>query len=119
VLGRARPNLSGYAFDFSPGFTGLILRDARGGFGFPSGEAATAGALAASLSRFFPRVAPAFWTLAILAAGARWIPGMHYFSDVVAGVMLGGFIGGRANAGACARTAEPDAPPAQATVEAA
>ena len=56
---------------------------------FPSGHAAVAFGLAASLSWYFPAGRPAFIALAILASLQRLFSGAHYLSDICIGAALG------------------------------
>lgn len=56
---------------------------------FPSGHAAVATGLAASLCWFYPRSRPAFVSLAILASLQRISTSSHYLSDVCFGAALG------------------------------
>ena len=56
---------------------------------FPSGHAAVAFGLAASLSWYFPAGRPAFIALAILASLQRLFSGAHYLSDLCIGAGLG------------------------------
>ena len=56
---------------------------------FPSGHAAVAFGLAASLSWYFPAGRPAFIALAILASLQRLFSGAHYLSDICIGAGLG------------------------------
>jgi membrane-associated phospholipid phosphatase len=56
---------------------------------FPSGHAAVAAGLAASLSWFFPNGKPVFIGLAILASLQRVASDAHYISDIFIGAALG------------------------------
>ena len=56
---------------------------------FPSGHAAVAAGLAASLSWFFPNGKPVFIGLAILASLQRVASSAHYLSDILIGAALG------------------------------
>ena len=56
---------------------------------FPSGHAAVAAGLAASLSWFFPNGKPVFICLAILASLQRVATDAHYISDIFIGAALG------------------------------
>jgi len=56
---------------------------------FPSGEAATAFALAWIVAQFLPRWRAALLVIAALTASARLINGAHYPSDIAAGAVLG------------------------------
>jgi len=56
---------------------------------FPSGEATAAFALATALSACWPKAAWLWYLLATLVGVARIVHGSHFFSDVVAGGLLG------------------------------
>ena len=58
-------------------------------FSFPSGHTITAFAVAGSLSHFYPEAAPGLYSCACSIALSRILPGMHFVSDVPAGVVLG------------------------------
>lgn len=62
-------------------------------FGFPSGHATTAFALAGALSRAFPAAAPFFFLLAVLAGVARLYERSHFVIDVLGGGLLGSLVG--------------------------
>ena len=86
AIGRARPDHGESEWTFVQPFSGMT---GSAPTAFPSGEAATAFALALVLARCFPRLRVAFYTIAVLVAAARFVNGMHYLSDVLAGGMLG------------------------------
>lgn len=86
AIGRLRPNRADSHLAFTRPVVGVFERAA---VSFPSGEAATAFALAYVLTRLFPRWQWAFLTLAVLTAGARLVNGAHYLSDVAAGAIVG------------------------------
>jgi len=76
---------------------GLHLRETIGGFGYPSGHATMAFAVAAALHPAVParwRWAP--WTVAAGAAAARMHVGVHWPADVVGGAALGTAVGAAA-----------------------
>jgi undecaprenyl-diphosphatase len=58
-------------------------------FSFPSGHTITAFAIAVSLSRFYPDLAPGLLFCAISVAASRIVLGMHFLSDVLAGAAIG------------------------------
>jgi membrane-associated phospholipid phosphatase len=66
---------------------------------FPSAHATSSVAGATALSRVEPRLRPAVFTLAAAICVGRPYLGMHYPSDVVAGVVLGALIGSLGTAG--------------------
>lgn len=85
LFGRPRPLASGdfTALTFAPlGFT-------RGWNAFPSGHATTMGALAVLATKLWPRAWLLAWGLAVVVGISRVLVGMHYPSDVVAGLALG------------------------------
>ncbi len=88
AIGRARPQLAAvegpYAFD-SWTFDHLWAS-------FPSGHATTFGALCCVLALLFPRFKWLLLCAALWLASTRVIVGVHYPSDVLAGLMLGGWI---------------------------
>lgn len=58
-------------------------------YSFPSGHAITAFAVAVSVGLFYPYLQPCLILAALLIAASRIALGMHFLSDVVAGVTLG------------------------------
>ena len=86
AIGRLRPNQATTHLAFAPLFAELWGKER---VSFPSGEAATALALACVLTRLFPRWWPLFYAAGTLAAAARLVNGAHYLSDVAAGALLG------------------------------
>lgn len=60
----------------------------------PSGHAAAAAAAAMAGSLSWPRLAPTFWSAAVLVAVGRVFVGVHYPADVVAGLALGSTVAG-------------------------
>jgi membrane-associated phospholipid phosphatase len=71
---------------FYPPLTGLWSDHADG---FPSGEAGATLAIAATLCLLIPRLSGLWVVLGLLGPLVRLVPGMHYFSDVVAGGLIG------------------------------
>lgn len=86
AIGRLRPNQAEGHLDFVPVFSELLSKQR---VSFPSGEAATAFALATAFAWLYPRGRAGFYALGVLAACARLVNGAHYFSDVVGGAILG------------------------------
>ncbi len=62
-------------------------------FGFPSGHASTAFALAGALGQAFPIAAPLFYLVAVLVGVARLYDRSHFVTDVIAGGFLGSATG--------------------------
>src|SRR4030081_1590689 len=62
-------------------------------FSFPSGHTMTAFSIALVLSYFYPALEGALFFLAISIAFSRIVLGMHFLSDVLAGVVLGVALG--------------------------
>jgi len=58
-------------------------------FSFPSGHTMTAFSIALVVSYFYPSLEGLLFFLAISIAGSRIVLGMHYLSDVLAGMILG------------------------------
>ncbi len=85
VIGRARPtNTQAIGiFDFAP------LTTVHSWASFPSGHATTATAMMVALALIWPRHALGFLTFGLLVAFSRAMIGVHWLSDVVAGVALG------------------------------
>src|SRR5690606_17140791 len=83
VARRARPRIDGYP----------PLGHATSVFSFPSAHATSATAAAVAIGRVAPAARPALRALAAAICLGRPYLGMHYPSDVVAGVALGAAIG--------------------------
>jgi len=84
-FGRLRPpevegNLPWEAFPFTAGYDYAS---------FPSGHSTTSGALAMALALLFPRFAWWFVAAGVLIAVSRNFIGVHFPSDVVAGLAIG------------------------------
>ena len=90
VVGRARPPTL---------LTHVVVRgSAAHGYGYPSGHAAVAAALAGTVAAYLPRPARRFaWVLAVLVGVARVYVGAHLPLDVVGGLALGWAIGAIVN----------------------
>lgn len=87
LLGRPRPRLmDDLSAQWGPSFV-------SGFDAFPSGHTTCGFALAAVLSHFYPRGRIVFFILACLVAAARVVRGSHWITDVVAGALLGTFVG--------------------------
>lgn len=62
-------------------------------FSFPSGHTMTAFSIALVVSYFYPSLEGALFFLAISIAVSRIVLGMHFLSDVLAGMVLGVALG--------------------------
>jgi undecaprenyl-diphosphatase len=62
-------------------------------FSFPSGHSITAFAITISVGLFYPGLMGFLLFCAVSIAASRIILGMHFFSDVVAGCLIGGLLG--------------------------
>ena len=62
-------------------------------FSFPSGHTMTAFSIAFVLSYFYPGLEPTLYFLAFSIALSRIVLGMHFLSDVLAGIVLGVSLG--------------------------
>jgi membrane-associated phospholipid phosphatase len=85
IIGRARPKLfetmgplEFKLFAFSPDYAS-----------FPSGHATNIFAFATVIALLWPRGRVLLYTVAVWIAASRVLIGQHYFTDVVAGVILG------------------------------
>jgi membrane-associated phospholipid phosphatase len=85
MVGRARPSLMGQFGVFH--FDVLSMRASLASF--PSGHATTAFAAATALALLVPASALPLFAAASMIAASRLAIGAHYFSDVVAGSLLG------------------------------
>jgi undecaprenyl-diphosphatase len=86
AVGRPRP------FETIPHPDPLIK--ATVGQSMPSGHAATSFAGAVILAYLLPRGAPIFFLLATAIAFSRVYVGVHYFSDIAVGALIGAAVGG-------------------------
>ena len=62
-------------------------------FSFPSGHTITAVAVATCLGAFYPAMGPGLYFCAASIAASRILLGMHFLTDVVAGVGIGAALG--------------------------
>jgi undecaprenyl-diphosphatase len=62
-------------------------------FSFPSGHSITAFAVAVPLALFYPSLAAGLLFCALSIAASRVILGMHFVSDVLAGISIGSLLG--------------------------
>jgi membrane-associated phospholipid phosphatase len=87
LIGRPRPKLADQGVHvWGPSFQ-------SGHDSFPSGHAFSAFAMAAVLSSFYPAGRWIWYSLAVLVAFTRVYIGAHFASDVLAGAVLGVWIG--------------------------
>lgn len=88
LFGRHRPDLlfskNQYGFEFFSPFDFDLA--------FPSGHALVAASIFASLACFYPRFTWLFFGLAFLLSFCRVISSAHFFSDIVAGLIMGIFV---------------------------
>ena len=66
---------------------------AAGPFLFPSGHTITAFAVAVPLGAYYPVLLPGLLFCALSIASSRIVLGLHYLSDVLAGILIGCTIG--------------------------
>ena len=85
IIGRERP------CTVEPHCWSLLLPPDR--FSFPSGHTITAFAIALALGLFYPSLLVGLVFCAASVAASRIILGLHYLSDVLAGVVIGSVIG--------------------------
>jgi undecaprenyl-diphosphatase len=69
----------------------IVVGRKPGSFSFPSGHSAASFAGAFLLSRYYPKRAPVFYTIAALVGFSRIYVGAHYPGDVVSGGLFGTF----------------------------
>lgn len=69
------------------GFRAFIVPSDK--FSFPSGHTAAAFVMATTLSFFYPTFALAYYALALLIGTSRVLLGVHYPTDIIAGMVLG------------------------------
>ncbi len=75
-----------------------LLVDCGAGKSFPSSHAVNAATIAVVVSFFYPRALALMFVLAGIVAYSRVYVGVHYPSDVLAGLVLGGMWGWAATA---------------------
>jgi undecaprenyl-diphosphatase len=85
IIGRERPCAT------EPHAWSMLLPPDR--FSFPSGHSITAFACATTLTLFYPALSLGLIFCALSVAASRVILGLHYLSDVVAGMLIGILIG--------------------------
>ena len=87
-IGRMRPSTvdNAQVLEFS------VMAFRSGWASFPSGHATTATAAALVLAWCFPRFAWAFLALGLTAALSRAFLGVHWLTDCLAGILLGGVV---------------------------
>jgi undecaprenyl-diphosphatase len=64
-----------------------------GKYGFPSNHASNSVVIAFILTRFYKKLNPFLWTLAVLVCISRMYLGKHYPSDLLGGAILGTLLG--------------------------
>jgi undecaprenyl-diphosphatase len=85
TIGRERPCAT------EPHCWSILLPPDR--FSFPSGHTITAFAIALSLGLYYPALIVGLIFCAVSVAASRVILGLHYLSDVLAGIVIGTAIG--------------------------
>ena len=78
-------------FEILPDINQLIFRDSGGSF--PSGHAAFYFALAAGVSRYYPKTSLLFYGAALSLSINRVAAGLHWPSDIVGGAIIGIAVG--------------------------
>lgn len=85
LIGRARPTI----YDELGVFGRRAFDNSSDYVSFPSGHATHAGALFAALAFCFPKYRAVFLALALWFAFTRVLLGVHYPSDIAAGLLIG------------------------------
>ena len=85
LIGRERPCAT------EPHCWSILLPPDR--FSFPSGHTITAFAIAFSLGLYYPSLLVGLIFCALSVAASRVILGLHYLSDVLAGILIGTAVG--------------------------
>jgi undecaprenyl-diphosphatase len=88
VIGRERPCAT------EPHCWSILLPPDR--FSFPSGHTITAFAISLSLGLYYPALLVGLVFCALSVGASRVILGLHYLSDVLAGILIGTAIGAAA-----------------------
>lgn len=88
IIGRERPCAT------EPHCWSILLPPDR--FSFPSGHTITAFAIALSLGLYYPALLVGLVFCAASVGASRVILGLHYLSDVIAGLLIGTTIGAAA-----------------------
>lgn len=70
-------------------FPEILQKSPASGFSFVSNHAANMAGLAFFMSHYYPRWRWLWWSLAVLVAASRVYNGVHFFTDVVAGAVIG------------------------------
>ena len=86
LIGRARPKLTDNFVVIGPSWESKYDS-------IPSGHTAMAFCFAAILSEYYPKYRALFYLLAVLVGAGRLKAPSHFLSDVVAGAVIGLFIG--------------------------
>jgi membrane-associated phospholipid phosphatase len=107
VIGRIRPSTDPEAqvLEFS------VMAFETGWASFPSGHATTATACALALAYCFPRQSWAWLAFGLLTALSRAFLGVHWLTDCIAGVLLGGSVTVTVHGWLVARGHQPQVPP--------
>ncbi len=70
-----------------------LLVGATSSYSFPSSHAVNNFAIATFLAKIYPKYKWMLFTIASLVAFSRPYVGVHYFSDILAGAVIGAFLG--------------------------
>ena len=84
LVGRVRPNHA----NFDSGFNFDFFTTNSNFHSFPSGHASTAFILSLLAGIFFPKIKYVIYFVGTLIATSRVVVGAHYFTDVLAGIIL-------------------------------